>query len=46
MVFPHWSRMQDSNPRRLFTRQELFPVELIRPKVVRRAGIEPATVTL
>jgi hypothetical protein len=26
-----WSRMQDSNPRRLLTRQELFPVELIRP---------------
>ena len=24
--------MQDSNPRRLFTRQELFPVELIRPE--------------
>ena len=26
-----WSRMQDSNPRRLFTRQVLWPVELIRP---------------
>jgi hypothetical protein len=26
-----WSRMQDSNPRRLFTIQELFPVGLIRP---------------
>ena len=25
-----WSRMQDSNPRRLFTRQVLWPVELIR----------------
>ena len=44
---PAWSRMQVSNPRHLFTRQELFPVELIRPwNVVRRAGIEPASGTL
>ena len=40
---PGWSRMQDSNLRGLFTRQVLWPVELIRqwPIVVRRAGIEP-----
>lgn len=25
-----WSRMQDSNPRRLVTKQVLLPVELIR----------------
>jgi hypothetical protein len=25
-----WSRMQDSNPRRLVTKQVLWPVELIR----------------
>jgi len=47
-VFSVWSRMQDSNPLNLFTRQVLWPVELIRLafNVVRRAGIEPATVTL
>lgn len=29
-VFSMWSRMQDSNPLNLFTRQVLWPVELIR----------------
>jgi hypothetical protein len=39
--------MQDSNPRGLFTRQVLWPVELIRQwlKYGARAGIEPTTVT-
>ena len=47
-VFSIWSRMQDSNPLHLVTKQVLWPVELIRQAldVVRRAGIEPATVTL